>query len=53
MKNPEKTSVELYNLKEDIQEQNNLAEKHPEKLEELPALIKNSRTENEHFKLIP
>ncbi|MDP3914589.1 MAG: arylsulfatase [Bacteroidota bacterium] len=53
VKNSEKTTVELYNLKEDIQEQNNLAEQNPEKLEELLALMKNSRTENEHFKLIP
>lgn len=53
VKNPQKTTVELYNLKEDIQEKNNLASQFPEKANELVMLMQHSRTENESFKLIP
>ncbi|HCE58383.1 MAG TPA: arylsulfatase [Prolixibacteraceae bacterium] len=46
---PEKTKVELYNLSEDIGEENNLAEKYPEIVKELSELIKTARTENMDF----
>jgi arylsulfatase A-like enzyme len=36
-------ALELYNLKEDIREQHNLAEKNPEKLEELHSILKEWR----------
>jgi arylsulfatase A-like enzyme len=48
---PEDPVVELYNLENDIQENNNLAAKFPEKVNELVSLMKDSRTENNNFKL--
>lgn len=40
---------ELYNLEDDPQEENNLAEKYPKKLNELLAIMDNARTDNPYF----
>lgn len=42
---------ELYNLKDDVHEDRNLAQQYPDKLGELKALVKASHTPNEHFKV--
>jgi len=42
---------ELYNLRDDIAEQNNLAASHPEKLQELIDVLPNMRTEHPEFPL--
>jgi arylsulfatase A-like enzyme len=42
--NPAKLQVELYHFSEDIAEQNNVAAKFPQKVEELTKLLKNQRT---------
>ncbi len=47
--NPENTTVELYNLADDIGEQNNVAEQHPEIVKELSELMKTARTETIDF----
>lgn len=44
--------VELYDLSQDIGEQNNLSEKYPERAEDLLSLINNSRTEHPEFPLV-
>jgi len=44
------TTTELYNLSEDTGEENNLAEKHPEKVENLTELMKSAHTESKVFK---
>ena len=41
--------LELYNIKEDIHEDNNLAEKEPGKVQALTALMDNARTESPKF----
>ena len=41
--------LELYNIKEDIHEDNNLAEQYPEKVKELEQLMNNARTESDMF----
>jgi arylsulfatase A-like enzyme len=46
---PEKTTTELYNLENDLGEENNMAEQHPEIVEELSEIMKNARTESEVF----
>lgn len=46
---PEKTTTELYNLSTDLGEENNVAEQHPEMVEELSNIMKNARTESEVF----
>lgn len=46
---PEKTTVELYNIASDPGEQNNVAAAHPEIVKELSALMKAARTESEVF----
>jgi arylsulfatase A-like enzyme len=46
---PENTTTELYNLKTDIGEQNNVAEKYPEVVKELLELMKTARTETTDF----
>jgi arylsulfatase A len=46
---PEKTTTELYNLENDLGEENNVAEQHPEIVEELSEIMKNARTESEIF----
>ena len=43
------TILELYNLDEDIHEDNNLATIYPEKVEELTVILDNARTESEFF----
>ncbi|MDD4425203.1 MAG: arylsulfatase [Mariniphaga sp.] len=50
---PAKTSLELYNLQDDIAEQNNRAEDFPEKVAELLQQIEEDHTENQWFKLLP
>ncbi|WP_222707980.1 arylsulfatase [Algibacter pacificus] len=45
-------AIELYDLNKDISEQNNIADKHPEKIKELLYLINNSRTEHPEFPLV-
>ena len=47
--NPEKTTTELYNLESDLGEENNVAEEHPEIVEELSEIMNNARTESEIF----
>ena len=42
--------TELYNLAEDIGEENNLAGQHPELVKEMEEIMKNARTESEIFK---
>lgn len=49
IKDAEKTSVELYNLTNDIHEDENLSEKYPDKLKELELLLDNARTESSLF----
>jgi len=46
---PEKTTTELYNLSTDLGEENNVAEQHPEIVDELSEIMKNARTESEVF----
>jgi arylsulfatase A len=46
---PEKTTVELYNLAADPSEENNLAGEHPEIVEELAELMRSARTDSEIF----
>ena len=41
---------ELYDITKDPSEENNIAEKHPEKLKELIGLLKNARTESDIYK---
>lgn len=48
--NPEKTTVELYDLDKDPAEQNNVAAEHPELVKELAGIMENARTESEIFK---
>jgi arylsulfatase len=45
--------IELYNLKTDIQELNNVADKHPEVVKEIEAIMKNEhiRSGNKYFQL--
>jgi arylsulfatase A-like enzyme len=43
------TPFELYNLKDDPGEENNVAQTHPEILEELKGLMTNARTESDVF----
>jgi len=47
---PKKTKTELYNLAEDIGEENNIADQHPDLVKELVELLKSSRTESEVYK---
>ena len=47
--NPEKTTVELYDLSADLGEENNLADENPELVKELQQLMKQARTESEVF----
>ncbi len=42
---------ELYNLAEDIHEDNNIAEKYPEKVKELVNIARSQHTPNPHFKV--
>ena len=47
--NPEKTSTELYNLADDVGEENNVAAENPEVVKELLTLINSARIESEDF----
>lgn len=49
-KNPE-APVELYNLKKDISEQNNLAEQYPEKVKDILRFMKSEHKDSEFFKI--
>ncbi|WP_167617187.1 arylsulfatase [Maribellus sediminis] len=49
VRNPEKTSVELYDLSTDIGEENNVAAEHPELVNELQQIMDSSHTESEVF----
>ena len=46
--NPD-ASIELYNLSEDLGEENNIADQHPEIIEEMKAIMEKARTPSEHF----
>ena len=46
---PEKITTELYNLKTDLGEENNVAAKNPEIVKELLEIMKNSRTPSDIF----
>ena len=46
---PGKTTTELYDLSNDIGEQHNVAEQHPEKVKELMDLMKSARVNSEVF----
>ena len=46
---PAKTTIELFNLADDISEENNVAEKHPEIVKELLNLMSSDRTDSEDF----
>ncbi|HKK63497.1 MAG TPA: arylsulfatase [Bacteroidales bacterium] len=50
---PEETTVELYNLKDDPSESTDLADEHPEKVEELVSIMDKEHTENEDYPFIP
>ncbi|WP_340112087.1 arylsulfatase [Maribellus mangrovi] len=47
--NPEKMTVELYDLSTDVGEEHNVADEHPERVKELQQLMNSSRTESEVF----
>jgi len=51
VKIPAKTTVELYNLKEDPGEQKNLSALYPQKVNDLILLMQKSRSENSNFNL--
>jgi arylsulfatase A-like enzyme len=46
---PAKTTTELYNLKNDVSEQKNVAAEHPELVDELTEIMEQSRTSSELF----
>ena len=46
---PEKTSIELYDLADDIGEENNLTEQFPERVDEMLDLMNSARTDSEVF----
>lgn len=48
---PEKTRFELYDLKNDPTEQNNIVEKYPEILDEIKAIMANGRTSDPNYPL--
>jgi arylsulfatase A-like enzyme len=50
---PEKTTVELYNLKTDTKEQNNVAAQHPDIVDELAKIMEQSHEPSEIFKFEP
>ena len=51
LQNPSKTTTELYNIKEDLGEKDNLASQYPQKCEEMISMIKNVRVDNPNFPL--
>ncbi|HKJ42680.1 MAG TPA: hypothetical protein VKA27_11340, partial [Sunxiuqinia sp.] len=46
---PDKKTVELYDLSTDIGEENNVADLHPDIVEEMQELVKESHTPSEMF----
>ena len=46
---PEKTTVELYDLSKDIHEDHNIAQQHPEIVAELDQIMRKARTDSEAF----
>ncbi|WP_289054845.1 arylsulfatase [Carboxylicivirga marina] len=46
-----KNRIELYNVASDVSESNNIAKQHPEKCEQLTALLQEARTEHPEFPL--
>ena len=46
---PEKATTELYNLKTDLGEENNVAEKNPKEVKQMLEIMKNSRTPSDVF----
>ena len=46
------SDIELYNLKDDIAEQNDLAGKMPEVVSKMKEIMRNARTESEIFPLV-
>jgi arylsulfatase A-like enzyme len=50
---PEKTTTELYNLANDISEEDNIAEEHPEITQKLLEIMKTARVPSEDFKFEP
>ena len=46
-----RNKIELYNLKTDIGEKNNIAEKHPEIVAKIENYLKTARTESEYWPL--
>lgn len=51
VRNPDETIIELYNLRVDYKEENNLATQHPEIVKKMISLMNISRSENAIFKL--
>ena len=47
--NEAKSTIELYDLSSDVGEENNIATKHPEVVEELVAIMETEHVENEDF----
>ena len=47
--NPEKTKIELYNLSDDIREENNIAKQHPEIVAELDQIMRKAHTDSKAF----
>jgi hypothetical protein len=45
--------MELYNLSTDIGEEKNVADQHPEIVKEMAEIMKDARTPNKEFKLLP
>lgn len=48
---PEKTTVELYNLSEDIHEDNNIVQQHPEIVTELGRIMRSAHSDSQAFPL--
>ncbi len=47
-KNPN-SPLELYNIKDDLHEDNNIADKHPDLITKIESIMKTARTDSEHF----
>ncbi|MCD6175952.1 MAG: sulfatase-like hydrolase/transferase, partial [Planctomycetes bacterium] len=45
--------IELYDLSKDMGEEENIAAEHPQIIEEMESIMKDARTSNEVFKLLP
>jgi len=50
--NPDADPIELYNLKDDLEQKNNLASKYPEKVAEFRKLIRQAHVPSEQFKFV-